>query len=585
MTLSYSKIFRAFLGIIISTGSVFAENPRPSTLCNPLDLPYRFALKAPSRRAAADPTAIYFRGEYWLFASKSGGYWHSPDFLHWSFVEPKGLNMEAWAPTVEVINGRLHFANCRSGIYATDDPAQGNWTLVSTDLNTGHDGALFVDNDGRVYLYTGCSNKAPIRGVELDPKQDFEPIGDFVDLVSGDPLHRGWEARRNTSEPSDLAKDSTNRKIAPYIEGAWMNKVDGRYILQYAAPGTEHDTYGDGAFVSDHPLGPFTYQPYSPFSFKPTGFARGAGHGNTFKDAKGNYWHIATIAISRRERFERRLGLYPARFFSDGQLACNTYLGDYPQYAPGIAEDPFTSNSPGWMLLSLKKPVKASSELPGFPVHQAVDEDLHDWWSAATGDAGEWLEVDLGKVCRIEALQLNFADEGATQLGRMNDSYQYLVEVSDDNTVWKTLLDRRNNKQDSPHDYAQFDAPVMGRYVRVTNAHSPAGGKFSISGLRVFGNALASPPKIVEGLVADRNAADTRSAHLSWKSSEGAEFYIVRYGIKSDRLYSNYQVYDSTSVDITTLNADVPYYFTVDAVNGSGITPGPTAIQAKSRSR
>src|SRR5579862_8476454 len=52
------------------------------TICNPLDLAYRFELSG-SFREAADPTAIYFHGQYWIFASKSGGYWHSPDFIHW----------------------------------------------------------------------------------------------------------------------------------------------------------------------------------------------------------------------------------------------------------------------------------------------------------------------------------------------------------------------------------------------------------------------------------------------------------------------------------------------------------------------
>jgi hypothetical protein len=242
-----------------------------------------------------------------------------------------------------------------------------------------------------------------------------------------------------------------------------MNKVDGRYYLQYAAPGTECDTYGDGVFVSNHPLGPFVYQPCSPFSLKPTGFARGAGHSSTFQDAKGNYWHIVTITISKRDMFERRLGVYPVRFFPDGQMACNTYLGDYPQFPPGVADDPFDSNSPGWMLLSLHKPVQASSELPGFPAVQAVDENLQDWWSAATGNSGEWLQVDLEKVCRINALQLNFADQDSHQHGRLRgDGYCYRVEISNDATHWTTILNRESHGRDAPHEYIQFDAPLAG---------------------------------------------------------------------------------------------------------------------------
>jgi len=579
----FVKIFRSLcliaitalpLGII----ALQAKPQRLPTLCNPLDLAYRFELQPPSNRSAADPTAIYFHGQYWIFASKIGGYLRSPDFLHWTLVEPTGLDLESWAPTVEVINGRLCFATQNSGIYTTENPEQGNWTLISKNLDVGHDEDLFLDDDGRLYLYTG-SARSPILGEELDVKHDFQPIGTLAKLLPSDAAHRGWEVRPppKASPSGDLAE--AVKKNAPYIEGAWMNKVEGRYYLQYAAPDTKLNTYGDGVFVSDHPLGPFTYQTYSPFSFKPTGFARGAGHGSTFKDAKGNYWHIASVVICKRHKWERRLGVYPARFFPDGQLACNTYLGDYPQYPPGVADDPFTSNSPGWMLLSLNKPVTASSELPNHPARLAVDENLQEWWSAATGDAQEWIKVDLGSACRIEAVQLNFADEGSTQLGRLqNDAYRYLVEVSDDGNRWTTLLDRKDNTRDAPHDYTQLDVPVMGRYVRVTNLHTPAGARFSMSGLRIFGNALGSAPPEVKGAAAVLNSADNRSAHISWQASPGAEFYIVRYGIKPDRLFSNYQVYDATSLDMNALNTGVPYFFTVDAVNASGATPGPAPI-------
>lgn len=563
----------------LATGETAQERP---TICNPLDLAYRFELAAPSFREAADPTAIYFHSQYWIFASKTGGYWHSPDFIHWRLVVPTGLPLEAWAPTVAAIKGRLYFATTDSGIYTTDDPLKGQWVLVSKDLNVGHDADLFLDDDGRLYLYSGCSDKDPIWGEELDIAQEFKPMGRRVNLIYPDLLHRGWEARRSATEASNPATDKAHPK-APWIEGSWMNKVGGRYYLQYSAPGTECDTYGDGVFVSDHPLGPFVYQPYSPFSLKPTGFARGAGHSSTFQDSKGNYWHIATITISKRDMFERRLGVYPVRFFPDGQMACNTYLGDYPQYPPGVADDPFDSNSPGWMLLSLNKPVAASSELPGFPASRAVDENLHDWWSAATGNRGEWLQVDLGKVCRINALQLNFADQDSHQLGRLrDDAYRYRVETSDDGRNWTTILDRENNTRDAPHEYAQLPSPAFGRYVRITNFHSPAGARFSMSGLRVFGKSPDPAPEPAGDVVASRNPNDDRSMRVAWTAAPGADFYIVRYGIRPDRLYSNFQVYNASNVDINLLNSGVNYFVTVDAINGSGITFGTKVVSVPS---
>ena len=46
---------------------------------NPMNLNYRFQPKDESRREAADPVLEYFKGYYYLFASKSGGYWRSED--------------------------------------------------------------------------------------------------------------------------------------------------------------------------------------------------------------------------------------------------------------------------------------------------------------------------------------------------------------------------------------------------------------------------------------------------------------------------------------------------------------------------
>lgn len=550
----------------------------PPTFCNPLNLPYRFQLEAPSRREAADPTVVKFHGEWWLFASKSGGYWHTRDFATWRFVEPTGLPLENYAPAVEQIGGRLYFCAGGGGVYSTDDPAAGRWEKVA-EIHGAADTDLFRDDDGRVYLYYGCSDHEPIHGEEVDPQHGFMSLGKVVDLISGRPAEHGWEAKREPETMGTVAEDSQPDR-APWIEGSWMTKANGRYYLQYAAPGTELKGYGDGVYVSNRPLGPFVYQPSNPFSYHPTGFAPGAGHGSTFRDGRGNLWHVATITIARRHMFERRLGMFPAKVFPDGQLACNTYLGDYPQYLPGTIANPFGNNSPGWMLLSLNKPVAASSTLAGFPASLAVDESIASWWSAASGDAGEWFSVDLGVRSRIHAIQVNFADEGATALGRLkNDAYRYRLEVSSDGRNWQTLADKSRNESDAPHDYVVLPSPVRGRYVRIVNLHTPAGAKFSLSGLRVFGRAPGHAPSRVDQVRIRVVSRDTRHAQISWSATRGAEFYIVRYGIRPDRLFSNYQIYGATSLDLDVLNSGVKYYFAVDAVNAAGIAKG-TAIDA-----
>ena len=120
--------------------------------------------------------------------------------------------------------------------------------------------------------------------------------------------------------------------LPPFTEGAYMNKHDGKYYLQYGAPGTEFKVYADGVYVADNPLGPFTYQKHNPMSYKPGGFVQGSGHGGTFEDASGNWWHVSTCMLSLKYKFERRIGLYPIGFDKDGIMYSSAAFGDYPNF-------------------------------------------------------------------------------------------------------------------------------------------------------------------------------------------------------------------------------------------------------------
>src|SRR6476620_12683381 len=173
-----------------------------------------------------------------------------------------------------------------------------------------------------------------------------------------------------------------------------MTKHDGKYYLQYGAPGTEFSGYGDGVYVSDHPLGPFAYQAHNPFSYKPGGFARGAGHGATYQDKFGNWWHVSTIVVCVKNNFERRIGIWPAGFDKDDILYSNSAYGDYPYYLPDKKEEGLHNAFTGWMLLNYNKPVMVSSTLGAYEPTYAVDENIKTYWSAATGNAGEWIQTD-----------------------------------------------------------------------------------------------------------------------------------------------------------------------------------------------
>jgi xylan 1,4-beta-xylosidase len=180
--------------------------------------------------------------------------------------------------------------------------------------------------------------------------------------------------------------------------------------------------------------------------------------------------------------------------------------------------------------------------------------------------------------CRVEAVQVNFADEGATQTGHLNDGYGYTLDVSKDGKTWTTIVDRSTDKRDAPQDYTQLPQSLTVRYARITNTHSPAGAKFSLSGLRFFGSGLGHAPPRAAGIEVQRDAADSRQATISWHPVSGADGYIVRCGTAKDRLFSSYQVYDANTLHIHTLNTGVPYFFTVDTLNDTGVTQGTVTV-------
>jgi len=552
-----------------------APPDRPRTFANPINIDYRFMIDPPSRREAADPVILVFKNDYYLFASKSGGYWYSTDMTDWKFVKPDGLPIEAYAPAVMELDGALYYTACNVGLYRSADPKRGKWEYIGKPFDVG-DPDLFVDDDSRVYLYYGLSYNGGISGMELDPKNQFRRIGEPFLCFRANYAQHGWERR---GDDNLGAPNGSSFQEGPWIEGSWMTRHGGTYYLQYAAPGTEFRGYADGVYTAPSPRGPFTYAPYSPFSYKPTGFATGAGHSATFQDKHGHYWHVATMRISTKHPFERRLGIFPVEFDSDGQMHANTLFGDYPQFVPAERKNDGVDIQPGWMLLSYGKRAQASSSLDGLLPENAFDEDIRTYWSARSDKPGEWLSVNLGKRCRIDAIQVNFAEHEATALGRTADLYQqYRLEWSLDGRNWEMLADRSGNRTDVPHDYIQLTDPVAGQYLRITNVHMSGGGPFSIRDLRVFGSGQGKPPAQAPRFEAHRDSSDARNAVIRWEVLPDAEGYVVRYGIAPGKLYQSLEIRGKKEVVLHDLNAGTTYYFAVDGFNDSGRTPGTPAI-------
>ena len=558
--------------MLLFVGSLHAQY-RTTTYCNPLNLDYTYPFHnshlGKSYRSGADPAVVEFRGEYYMFVTRSWGYWHSKDLLNWDFITPEKWYFEGCnAPAAHNYKDSvLYVCGNPSGamsILYTDNPKRGDWKAVPSVLHDLQDPALFIDDDERAYMYWGSSNRWPIRGKELDMKNKFLPIAKKPDsLLFLRPDIHGWE-RFGENHTSD---------IKPFIEGAWMTKHNGKYYLQYAAPGTQFNVYGDGVYVGKSPLGPFEYAAHNPFCYKPGGFATGAGHGSTVCGPGGIYWHFGTIHLSINYKFERRLCMFPTFFDEDGAMYSDTYFGDYPHYSPDQVSRQTTSGGfRGWMLLSYGKPVKASSQLESYPVENVTDENLKSFWVAEKNDDKQWVEIDLEEVSDVYALQLNFFDYEETGFwGRMpNLRQRYLVEASVDGARWRVLVDYRNSFRDAPHNYIELDQPIEARYIRYRHHYVP-GKNLAMGDIRVFGLGRGKKPATVKGFTVVREA-DERNARISWKSVKGAQGYNVLWGVAPDKLYSSWMVYGDNSLDLRALTVGQKYYFAIESFNENGIS-------------
>lgn len=86
----------------------------------------------------------------------------------------------------------------------------------------------------------------------------------------------------------------------------------------------------------------------------------------------------------------------------------NTAYGDYPTLLPQYAQGKDFSKGlfTNWMLLNYNKPVQVSSTLGVYHSNYTVDEDIKTYWSAKTGNSGEWFQTDLEKFLRLMRFKL-----------------------------------------------------------------------------------------------------------------------------------------------------------------------------------
>ena len=122
------KALFAFATIMLTCSAcVNSVEQAPMTYCNPIDLDYTYMIYNSDRnlsyRSGADPAVVCFKGEYYMFVTRSMGYWHSADLQHWEFLTSKST----WYPQGSNAPAAHNYKD--SLLYVTGDPS-GNMSIL-----------------------------------------------------------------------------------------------------------------------------------------------------------------------------------------------------------------------------------------------------------------------------------------------------------------------------------------------------------------------------------------------------------------------------------------------------------------------
>jgi DNA-directed RNA polymerase subunit RPC12/RpoP len=131
--------------------------------------------------------------------------------------------------------------------------------------------------------------------------------------------------------------------------------------------------------------------------------------------------------------------------------------------------------------IAWNKPASASSQEPQNPAQNGNDANNGSRWCASSANVPQWWEVDFGGTAVITNTQI---------LWEKTSLYQYVIEVSSDNTNWTMVADRTANSTFTGENSDVFSA--SGRYMRIVITGLVPGAWASFYEFRAFGSIVGS---------------------------------------------------------------------------------------------
>lgn len=474
------------------------------TYCNPLSIPniprgkdewYKVEpkmfshenkpdfVKTPDYRSISDPTVFYWDNKWYMYPSY-GMAWVSEDFVSWKHYRTEPY-CPKYSPSIIPWKDKFLMVSWFCPLYEADTPLGpfrelGAFVLPNGEEYLPCDPGIFIDDDGRIYLYAfdEGENTTLIVGYELDKDNPRKIVSDKHIILTLDAKNHWWE-RRGYHKQDDTYG---------WVEGPHLLKYNGRYYMIYASSDTRDSSYCNAVYYSDEsPLTGFVCQNKNPLSYRIDGLVTGAGHGCVEKGPNDTLWVFYTVPTPYTHHYERRIGMDLVAVDENGELYCPHGVTDTPQYQPGKIENCNVNNSPKWFNLTGGCRPEVSSTKEGRDAIYAVDESKITWWQAEEGDENPTLICDLEAEYMVYSARIFWKEIGLDyKNGVIPSAVKYAVEGFS-NGKWVCLIQAENNEEEKNIDYREFENPCVCEKVRVRIVGKPKGLQIGIIDFSVFG--------------------------------------------------------------------------------------------------
>lgn len=452
-------------------------------------------------RSTADPYGVYHEGVWYLFGSQ-GSLWISEDFVNWEFhdlsyvygmaptsaVRKNADGTETWY----LAGNSTHLWAAPSAEGTYEDLGEFTWNgkALSQPIPANNDVDVFIDDDGRMYLYWGMG--PGVWGAELDAENPTVLITEPKEIIAFDK-EDDWQRFGQHNQDYENG----------FPEGAQMVKINGTYYLTWASAGTQYDSYAQGAYKSSEgPLSGFERQdrPITNTVDIMTGTVRGGGHGSVVVGPNDTIWNFYTVNIGYEGDMERRIGCDPVAIDENGDLYVPTH-SENPQYVPGVLSHPELGNETGAVELTARQGYHISSYAEGRHPVYAGDNSTLTWWQPAEDDENPFYLVSLKGNYYVQDFRILWKEVGLDpSIGETTAPFQYTIEIfcGKDNPLlpenadqWVTVVDKSGNTEDLIMDYVHLDEPVLANFVRLNITGWAEGVTPGVVEFAAFGESIA----------------------------------------------------------------------------------------------